>query len=92
MKLSIETSSGHLMFIHAIEEAGNKELFITVQELNQLKGLVDILKPFREATDLSLVEKIFTICSVVRFVFSLNHHLLKWKPLIQFLSKDSKHP
>jgi hypothetical protein len=51
-----------------------------------LKELVEILKPFGEATDLTLGEKVVTISAVVPSVLSLNHHLEKLKTQVRFLS------
>uniref|UniRef100_A0A673WXI8 HAT C-terminal dimerisation domain-containing protein n=1 Tax=Salmo trutta TaxID=8032 RepID=A0A673WXI8_SALTR len=65
----------HLKLCHVLEKNGHKELLFTVQEWNKLKELVDILKQFGEATDLTQGEKIVTISSVVPSVLSLNHHL-----------------
>ncbi|CAB1313696.1 unnamed protein product, partial [Coregonus sp. 'balchen'] len=53
---------------------------------NLLKELVDILKPFGEATDLTQGEKVITISAVVPSILSLNHHLEKLKPQVRFLS------
>ncbi|XP_012987522.4 uncharacterized protein LOC106023872 [Esox lucius] len=69
-----------------LEKAGYKELSFTPQEWNLLKELVDILKPFGEATDLTQGEKVITISAVVPSVLSLNHHLEKLKPQVRFLS------
>lgn len=51
-----------------------------------MKELVDTLKPFGEATDLTQGEKVITISAVVPSVLSLNHHLEKLKPQVRFLS------
>ncbi|CAM9539953.1 unnamed protein product, partial [Lampetra planeri] len=67
-------------------KAGHKELSFTLREWNLLKELVDILKPFGEATDLTQGEKVITISAVVPSVLSLNHHLEKLKPQVRFLS------
>ncbi|KAI7808688.1 hypothetical protein IRJ41_011592 [Triplophysa rosa] len=69
-----------------LQKAGHKELSFTPREWNLLKELVDILKPFGEATDLTQGEKVVTISAVVPSVWSLNHHLEKLKPQIRFLS------
>uniref|UniRef100_A0A8C7ME78 HAT C-terminal dimerisation domain-containing protein n=1 Tax=Oncorhynchus kisutch TaxID=8019 RepID=A0A8C7ME78_ONCKI len=76
----------HLKLNHVLQKAGHKELLFTVWEWNKLKELVDILKPFGEATDMTQVEKIVTISSVVPSVLSLNHHLEQRKPQVHFLS------
>uniref|UniRef100_A0A8C7SEE1 HAT C-terminal dimerisation domain-containing protein n=1 Tax=Oncorhynchus mykiss TaxID=8022 RepID=A0A8C7SEE1_ONCMY len=76
----------HLKLSHVLHKAGHKELLFTVWEWNKLKELVDILKPFGEATDMTQVEKIVTISSVVPSVLSLNHHLEQRKPQVHFLS------
>lgn len=68
------------------EKALHKELSFTPREWNLLKELVDILKPFGEATDLTQGEKVITISAVVPSVLSLNHHLEKLKPQVHFLS------
>ncbi|KAI7799123.1 hypothetical protein IRJ41_019299 [Triplophysa rosa] len=68
------------------QTAGHKELSFTPREWNLLKELVDILKPFGEATDLTQGEKVVTISAVVPSILSLNHHLEKLKPQIRFLS------
>lgn len=69
-----------------LEKAGHKELSFTPREWNLLKELVDILKPFGEATDLTQGDKVITISAVVPSVLSLNHHLEKLKPQVRFLS------
>nr|XP_061840893.1 zinc finger BED domain-containing protein 4-like isoform X2 [Nerophis lumbriciformis] len=69
-----------------LEKAGHRELSFTAQEWNLLKELVDILKPFGEATDLTQGEKVITISAVVPSILSLNHHLEKLKPQVCFLS------
>jgi hypothetical protein len=51
-----------------------------------MKELVDTLKPFGEATEMTQGEKIVTIGSVVPSVLSLNHHLEQRKPQVHFLS------
>ncbi|KAL3999921.1 voltage-dependent calcium channel gamma-4 [Sarotherodon galilaeus] len=66
--------------------AGHKELLFTAQECNLLKEMVDILKSFGEATDLTQGEKIIRISAVVPSVLSLNHHLEKLKPQVRFLN------
>uniref|UniRef100_A0A673ZZR7 Uncharacterized LOC115161945 n=1 Tax=Salmo trutta TaxID=8032 RepID=A0A673ZZR7_SALTR len=76
----------HRKLSHVLEKAGHKELLFTVREWNKLKELVDILKPFGEATDMTQGEKIVTISSVVPSVLSLNHHLEQRKPQVHFLS------
>nr|XP_046223416.1 uncharacterized protein LOC124046739 [Oncorhynchus gorbuscha] len=76
----------HRKLSHVLEKAGHKELLFTVREWNKLKELVDILKPFGEATDMTQGEKIVTISSVVPSVLSLNHHLEQRKPHVHFLS------
>ncbi|KAI7789863.1 hypothetical protein IRJ41_023943 [Triplophysa rosa] len=69
-----------------LQKAGHKELSFTPREWNLLKELVDILKPFGEATDLTQGEKVVTISAVVPSFLSLNHHLEKLNPQIRFLS------
>ncbi|RXN03345.1 zinc finger BED domain-containing 4-like protein [Labeo rohita] len=69
-----------------IPKAGHKELSFSPREWNLLKELVDTLKPFGEATDLTQGEKVITISAVVPSVLSLNHHLEKLKPQVRFLS------
>lgn len=69
-----------------LEKAGHKELSFTAREWNLLKEMVDILKPFGEATDMTQGEKVVTISAVVPSVLSLNHHLEKLKPQVYFLS------
>ncbi|CAL8253532.1 unnamed protein product [Boreogadus saida] len=69
-----------------VEKAGHKELSFTPREWNLLKELVEILKPFGEATDLTQGEKVVTISAVVPSVLSLNHHLEKLKTQVRFLS------
>uniref|UniRef100_A0A8C7DJA5 HAT C-terminal dimerisation domain-containing protein n=1 Tax=Oncorhynchus kisutch TaxID=8019 RepID=A0A8C7DJA5_ONCKI len=76
----------HRKLSHVLEKSGHKELLFTVREWNKLKELVDILKPFGEATDMTQGEKIVTISSVVPSVLSLNHHLEQRKPQVHFLS------
>lgn len=76
----------HLKLCAVLEKAGHKELSFTPREWNLLKELVDILKPFGEATDLTQGEKVVTISAVVPSVLSLNHHLEKLKPQVRFLS------
>lgn len=76
----------HLKLCRVLEKAGHKELLFTAREWNLLKEVVDILKPFGEATDLTQGEKIVTISSVVPSILSLNHHLEKLKPQVRFLS------
>ena len=76
----------HLKLCAVLEKAGHKELLFTPREWNLLKELVDILKPFGEATDLTQGEKVVTISAVVPSVLSLNHHLEKLKPQVRFLS------
>eukprot|EP00063_Salmo_salar_P091248 XP_014066083.1 PREDICTED: uncharacterized protein LOC106610928 [Salmo salar] len=75
----------HEKLSYVLEKAGHQELF-TVREWNKLKELVDILKPFGEATDITQGEKIVTISSVVPSVLSLNRHLEQRKPQVHFLS------
>ncbi|XP_024908564.1 zinc finger BED domain-containing protein 4-like [Cynoglossus semilaevis] len=74
----------HLKLCAVLEKAGHRELSFTAREWNLLKELVDILKPFGEATDLTQGEKV-TISAVVPSVLSLNHHLEKLKPQVCFL-------
>uniref|UniRef100_A0A669D263 HAT C-terminal dimerisation domain-containing protein n=1 Tax=Oreochromis niloticus TaxID=8128 RepID=A0A669D263_ORENI len=76
----------HLKLCAVLEMAGHKELLFTTQEWNLLKEMVDILKPFGEATDLTQGEKIVTISAVVPSVLFLNHHLEKLKPQVRFLN------
>uniref|UniRef100_A0A4W5RNX8 HAT C-terminal dimerisation domain-containing protein n=1 Tax=Hucho hucho TaxID=62062 RepID=A0A4W5RNX8_9TELE len=76
----------HLKFCHVLEKAWHKELLFTVREWNKLKELMDILKPFGEATYMTQGEKRVTISSVVPSVLSLNHHLEQRKPQVHFLS------
>ncbi|XP_039864476.1 zinc finger BED domain-containing protein 4-like [Simochromis diagramma] len=76
----------HLKLCAVLEMAGHKELLFTTREWNLLKEMVDILKPFGEATDLTQGEKIVTISAVVPSVLSLNHHLEKLKPQVRFLN------
>ncbi|RXN14058.1 zinc finger BED domain-containing 4-like protein [Labeo rohita] len=76
----------HLKLCAVLEKAGHKELSFSPREWNLLKELVDTLKPFGEATDLTQGEKIITISAVVPSVLSLNHHLEKLKPQVRFLS------
>ncbi|TRY65965.1 hypothetical protein DNTS_034103, partial [Danionella cerebrum] len=76
----------HLKLCAVLEKAGHKELSFSQREWNLLKELVDILKPFGEATDLTQGEKVITISAVVPSVLSLNHHLEKLKPQVRFLS------
>ncbi|GLD65627.1 zinc finger BED domain-containing protein 4-like protein [Lates japonicus] len=76
----------HLKLCAVLEKAGHRELSFTAREWNLLKELVDILKPFGEATDLTQGEKVITISAVVPSVLSLNYHLEKLKPQICFLS------
>uniref|UniRef100_A0A669DT20 HAT C-terminal dimerisation domain-containing protein n=2 Tax=Oreochromis niloticus TaxID=8128 RepID=A0A669DT20_ORENI len=76
----------HLKLCAVLEMAGHKELLFTTREWNLLKEMVDILKPFGEATDLTQGEKIVTISAVVPCVLSLNHHLEKLKPQVRFLN------
>lgn len=47
----------HLKLCAVLEMAGHKELLFTTREWNLLKEMVDILKPFGEATDLTQGEK-----------------------------------
>ncbi|TRY76102.1 hypothetical protein DNTS_030158 [Danionella cerebrum] len=76
----------HLKLCAVLEKAGHKDLSFSPREWNLLKELVDILKPFGEATDLTQREKVITISAVVPSVLSLNHHLEKPKPQVRFLS------
>uniref|UniRef100_A0A3Q3AAB9 HAT C-terminal dimerisation domain-containing protein n=1 Tax=Kryptolebias marmoratus TaxID=37003 RepID=A0A3Q3AAB9_KRYMA len=76
----------HLKLCAVLEKAGHKKLLFTIREWNLLKEMVDILKPFEEATDLTKGEKIVTISAVVPSVLSLNHHLEKLKPQVRFLN------
>ncbi|XP_078028258.1 uncharacterized protein LOC144464617 [Epinephelus lanceolatus] len=76
----------HLKLCAVLEKAGHKELSFTAREWNLLKELVDILKPFGEATDLTQGERVITISAVVPSVLSFNHHLEKLKPQVSFLS------
>lgn len=75
----------HVKLSHLLEKAGHGELMFTLREWSLLKELVDILKPFEEATDLTQGEKLVTISSVVPSVLAFNHHLEKMRPRIQFL-------
>ncbi|TRY56530.1 hypothetical protein DNTS_005417 [Danionella cerebrum] len=76
----------HLKLCAVLEKAGHKDLSFSPREWNLLKELVNILKPFGEATDLTQGEKVITISAVVPSVLSLNHHLEKPKPQVRFLS------
>ncbi|XP_030264667.1 zinc finger BED domain-containing protein 4-like [Sparus aurata] len=76
----------HLKLCAVLEKAGHRDLSFTAREWNLLKELVDILKPFGEATDLTQGEKVITISAVVPSILSLNHHLEKLKPQVCFLS------
>ncbi|XP_061880880.1 zinc finger BED domain-containing protein 4-like [Entelurus aequoreus] len=76
----------HVRLCAVLEKAGHRELSFTAREWNLLKDLVDILKPFGEATDLTQGEKVITISAVVPSILSLNHHLEKLKPQVCFLS------
>ncbi|XP_017275587.1 sialate O-acetylesterase isoform X2 [Kryptolebias marmoratus] len=76
----------HLKLCAVLEKAGHKKLLFTIREWNLLKEMVDILKPFEEATDLTQGEKIVTISAVFPSVLSLNHHLEKLKPQVRFLN------
>ncbi|XP_048850818.1 zinc finger BED domain-containing protein 4-like [Brienomyrus brachyistius] len=76
----------HVKLCAILEKAGHRELSFTAREWNLLKELVDILKPFGEATDLTQGEKVITISAVVPSVLSINHHLEKLKPQVCFLS------
>lgn len=76
----------HLKLVAVLEKAGHRELSFTAREWNLLKELVDILKPFGEATDLTQGEKVITISAVVPSVLSLNHHLEKLRPQVCLLS------
>uniref|UniRef100_A0A3B5R8K2 HAT C-terminal dimerisation domain-containing protein n=1 Tax=Xiphophorus maculatus TaxID=8083 RepID=A0A3B5R8K2_XIPMA len=76
----------HLKLCAILEKAGHKKLLFTIREWNLLKEMVDILKPFEEATDLTQGEKIVTISAVVPSVLSFNHHLEKLKPQVRFLN------
>ena len=75
----------HLKLCNILEKSGHKELCFTGREWNMLKELVEVLKPFGEATDLTQGEKVVTISVVVPCVLSLNHHLEKLKTRVQFL-------
>lgn len=76
----------HVKLSRVAEKAGHRELLFTTREWNLLKELLEILKPFGEATDLTQGEKVVTISSVVPSVLSLNHHLEKLKTKIRFQS------
>ncbi|XP_061880235.1 zinc finger BED domain-containing protein 4-like [Entelurus aequoreus] len=76
----------HVRLCAVLEKARHRELSFTAREWNLLKDLVDILKPFGEATDLTQGEKVITISAVVPSILSLNHHLEKLKPQVCFLS------
>uniref|UniRef100_A0A674DIX8 HAT C-terminal dimerisation domain-containing protein n=1 Tax=Salmo trutta TaxID=8032 RepID=A0A674DIX8_SALTR len=76
----------HRKLSHVLEKAGHNKLLFTVREWNKLKELVDILKPFGKATDMTQGEKIVTISSVVPSVLSLNQNLEQRKPQVHFLS------
>ncbi|XP_035478434.1 zinc finger BED domain-containing protein 4-like [Scophthalmus maximus] len=76
----------HLKLCAVLEKAGHRELSFTTREWNLLKELVDILKPFGEATDLTQGDKVITISAVVPSILPLNHHLEKLKPQVCFLS------
>lgn len=69
-----------------LEETGHKGPSFTTQELNLLKELVDIVKPFAEATDSRQGEKVITISAVIPSVLALNHHLEKMNPQVCLLS------
>ena len=75
----------HLKLGHVLEKAGHKHLLFTLREWNQLKELLEILKPFGEATELTQGETVVTISSVVPSVLSLNHHLEILKLQVSFL-------
>lgn len=75
----------HLKLSTVLEKSGHKELCFTAREWNLLKELVEILKPFGEATDLTQGDKVITISAVVPSVLSLNHHLEKLRPQVRFL-------
>ncbi|TRY64836.1 hypothetical protein DNTS_022242 [Danionella cerebrum] len=81
-----QVKADHLKLCAVLEKAEHKELSFSQREWNLLKELVDILKPFGEATDLTQGEKVITISAVVPSVLSLNHHLEKLKPQVRFLS------
>ncbi|CAL8254805.1 unnamed protein product [Boreogadus saida] len=68
-----------------LERVGHKELSFSVREWNLMKELLDVLKPFGEATDLTQGENVVTISSVLPSVLSLNHHLEKLKSEVTFL-------
>lgn len=80
----------HLKLSAVLEKAGHKKLLFTTRERNMLKELVNILKPFGEATHLTQREKVVTIRAVVPAVFSINRHLKKLKPQVNFLSKHGQ--
>lgn len=71
--------SDHLKLSAGLEKSEHKELSFIAWELNLVKELVDILKPFGEATDLTQEEKVVKISAVVPSVLSFNHHLEKLK-------------
>lgn len=75
----------HLKLCTVLEKSGHKDISFTGREWNMLKELVEVLKPFAEATDLTQGEKVVTISTVVPCVLSLNHHLDKMKRRVQFL-------
>lgn len=68
-----------------LERVGHKELSFSAREWNLMKELLDILKPFGEATDLTQGENVVTISFVLPSVLSLNHHLEKLKSEVTFL-------
>uniref|UniRef100_A0A4W6C0P2 HAT C-terminal dimerisation domain-containing protein n=1 Tax=Lates calcarifer TaxID=8187 RepID=A0A4W6C0P2_LATCA len=82
----------HLKLCAVLEKAGHRELSFTAREWNLLKELVDILKPFGEATDLTQGEKFITISAVVPSILSLNYHLEKLKPQVCFLNNGVTAP
>ncbi|XP_035802212.1 uncharacterized protein LOC118470004 [Amphiprion ocellaris] len=75
----------HLKLSSYQEKVGHRELTFTAREGSLLKELVDILKSFAEATDMTQWEKLVTISSVVPSVLALNHHLEKMIPQVRFL-------
>uniref|UniRef100_A0A3P8TSA9 HAT C-terminal dimerisation domain-containing protein n=1 Tax=Amphiprion percula TaxID=161767 RepID=A0A3P8TSA9_AMPPE len=75
----------HLKLSSVLEKVGHRELTFTAREWSLLKELVDILKPFAEATHMTQGEKLVTISSVVPSVLALNHHLEKMIPQVRFL-------
>ncbi|CAI5638372.1 unnamed protein product [Oreochromis niloticus] len=68
----------HLKLCAVLEMAGHKELLFTTREWNLLKEMVDILKPFGEATDLTQ-DPVYLKAAALDPAFSLlwvEHHVL----------------